>query len=177
MSFDKADLSDQHCRNCAEELIDNESIDGLCEDCHGEEACPGCGYLPGQGINPECNDEGGCGFWRSEGEVNQVVMIGLNLSTDFVVSMSTLKDLQKEHGEIIPTDEVMKLFRDYVETAGHENIEYTVDDWIVDESLTEYQDRVVERFVKKAVDPRDARIAELEREVMELRQNIRAIIG
>jgi hypothetical protein len=30
------------------------------------DACPGCGREPGDGINPACNDMGGCGFWRRE---------------------------------------------------------------------------------------------------------------
>jgi len=30
------------------------------------EACPGCGNMPGDGMNPLCNHGGGCGFWRTE---------------------------------------------------------------------------------------------------------------
>lgn len=30
------------------------------------EACPGCGNLPGQGINPDCDDPDGCGHWRAQ---------------------------------------------------------------------------------------------------------------
>lgn len=30
------------------------------------EACPGCGRMPGEGVNPACDDAGGCGFWKAE---------------------------------------------------------------------------------------------------------------
>lgn len=26
--------------------------------------CPGCGNGPGDGLNPNCNDPEGCGYWR-----------------------------------------------------------------------------------------------------------------
>lgn len=28
------------------------------------EACPGCGCLPGDGISDDCEDEDGCGHWK-----------------------------------------------------------------------------------------------------------------
>lgn len=39
-----------------------------CERCaaKNEECCPGCGAAPGQGLTDGCNDDGGCGFWRTE---------------------------------------------------------------------------------------------------------------
>lgn len=32
-------------------------------DC--DEACPGCDRVPGQGVDPSCNDPIGCGYWKS----------------------------------------------------------------------------------------------------------------
>lgn len=36
------------------------------DEANSPEACPGCGWVPGDGINPDCNHPEGCGFWRAE---------------------------------------------------------------------------------------------------------------
>lgn len=36
------------------------------EEEESEEACPGCGCLPGDGLTEGCEDELGCGYWRRE---------------------------------------------------------------------------------------------------------------
>ncbi len=35
------------------------------DDENGEDPCPGCNCLPGDGITAACADEMGCGFWRA----------------------------------------------------------------------------------------------------------------
>lgn len=32
---------------------------------HAEDACPGCGARPGDGVNPDCDDPMGCGYYKS----------------------------------------------------------------------------------------------------------------
>ena len=41
-----------------------ETDDGY-EDELDPEACPGCGCLPGDGVSEDCDDEAGCGFFKS----------------------------------------------------------------------------------------------------------------
>lgn len=45
-----------------------------------EEACPGCGWMPGDGINPACSDDNGCGYLRwTEGSCsNTLKSAGVN---------------------------------------------------------------------------------------------------
>ena len=31
---------------------------------HSIERCPGCGCMPGDGINPDCDHPEGCGYWK-----------------------------------------------------------------------------------------------------------------
>lgn len=42
----------------------DEDDDDEDEDEHDDEACPGCGVKPGDGVNPKCDDPLGCGYWR-----------------------------------------------------------------------------------------------------------------
>lgn len=36
------------------------------DDSYHSENCPGCGWGPGDGINPTCNHPQGCGHWREQ---------------------------------------------------------------------------------------------------------------
>ena len=29
------------------------------------ESCPGCGRCPGEGLDPDCESDAGCGYWRA----------------------------------------------------------------------------------------------------------------
>jgi hypothetical protein len=33
-----------------------------------DEACPGCGCEPGDGVTEDCDDPAGCGFWKEQQE-------------------------------------------------------------------------------------------------------------
>lgn len=48
-------------RGDMDEADDDDDMDTLGDD---DEACPGCGAKPGDGINPKCDDPMGCGFWK-----------------------------------------------------------------------------------------------------------------
>jgi hypothetical protein len=53
-------LGADHKRDIGEADDDEDEDDLLIDD----EACPGCGSKPGDGINPKCHDPMGCGYWR-----------------------------------------------------------------------------------------------------------------
>lgn len=44
-------------------LVDAEMSIGM--TLQHKDACPGCGNLPGDGIDEDCNDPDGCGHWKS----------------------------------------------------------------------------------------------------------------
>jgi hypothetical protein len=49
------------CEGCGRPL----DAEGKCRKCEDDEdACPGCGCRPGDGITPGCNDPMGCGYWK-----------------------------------------------------------------------------------------------------------------
>lgn len=39
-------------------------FEAMYKENHENEACPGCGCMPGDGVTETCNDPNGCGFWK-----------------------------------------------------------------------------------------------------------------
>ena len=58
----EADYSDTVAGR-AEEI--NADLDAIEEALDNDERCPGCGSEPGDGITEGCNDEAGCGYFRT----------------------------------------------------------------------------------------------------------------
>lgn len=51
------------CEKCGEPTGPGEQ---LCKKCASgeDEACPGCGRMPGDGYGSDCDDPMGCGYWK-----------------------------------------------------------------------------------------------------------------
>ena len=84
-----------------------------CEDagCYGDmfphddmpdDACPGCGNRPGDGVNPVCHDPNGCGHWKEEEKrYKGIKSEGMKDSLDRILGLDK-KDEMNE-AEVEPT--------------------------------------------------------------------------
>ncbi len=50
----------------AQEYANSASVWDTEDEDEAEDACPGCGKEPGEGVTESCNHPNGCGFWKEE---------------------------------------------------------------------------------------------------------------